>query len=158
MDLISDILLIAGALGAAFYCFILSRRLKKFTNLENGVGGAVAVLSAQVDDMTKMLNQAQGSATESTKSLEALTQRAEDVSRRLELMVASMHDIPAAPAAPAQPATFAHAAPAPAAPPPQPVAQQPAPAAVPPAPAPEPVPETPSLFRSARGQAQEVAA
>lgn len=94
MEMIADILLIAGALGAAFYCFVLSRRLNRFTNLENGVGGAIAVLSAQVDDMTKMLAQAQGTASGSTTTLQLLTERAEDVSRRLELLVASMHDLP----------------------------------------------------------------
>ena len=41
MDLIADIFLIAGALGAGFYCIVLSRRLSRFTDLENGVGGAV---------------------------------------------------------------------------------------------------------------------
>jgi len=96
MDLISDILLIAGALGAAFYCFILSRRLSRFTNLDKGVGGAIAVLSAQVDDMTRTLGQAQGIAGASTVTLQALTERAEGVARRLELMLASMHDLPTA--------------------------------------------------------------
>ncbi|WP_136443235.1 DUF6468 domain-containing protein [Pacificoceanicola onchidii] len=94
MDLIADILLVAGALGAGFYCFILARRLTKFTDLENGVGGAVAVLSAQVDDLTKTLNAAQATAGDSSKSLQELTERAEDVAKRLELMVASMHDLP----------------------------------------------------------------
>ncbi len=47
MELIADILLVAGALGAGLYCFVLSRRLRKFTDLEQGVGGAVAVLSSQ---------------------------------------------------------------------------------------------------------------
>lgn len=96
MDLISDILLIAGALGAAFYCFVLSRRLSRFTNLDTGVGGAIAVLSAQVDDMTRTLGKAQGMAGDSTVSLQLLTERAEGVARRLELLVASMHDLPAA--------------------------------------------------------------
>ena len=102
MDLIADILLVAGALGAGFYCFILSRRLTKFTDLENGVGGAVAVLSAQVDDLTRTLDTAQKTAGESAKSLEELTERAEDVARRLELLVASMHDLPQQPAEPPQ--------------------------------------------------------
>ncbi len=97
MDLIADILLAAGALGAGFYCFILARRLTRFTNLENGVGGAVAVLSAQVDDLSKTLESARNAAGESGKSLEELTERAEDVARRLELLVASMHDLPQAP-------------------------------------------------------------
>lgn len=94
MDLIADILLAAGALGAGFYCFILARRLTRFTDLENGVGGAVAVLSAQVDDLTKTLNAAQATAGESTKNLQELTEKSEDVARRLELMLASMHDLP----------------------------------------------------------------
>ena len=47
MNLIADILLVAGALGAGIYCFVLARRLSKFNDLESGVGGAVAVLSAQ---------------------------------------------------------------------------------------------------------------
>ena len=52
MDIIADILLAAGALGAGIYCYILGRRLNRFNDLEKGVGGAVAVLSAQVDDLT----------------------------------------------------------------------------------------------------------
>lgn len=94
MELIADILLIAGATGAAFYCIVLSRRLNRFNDLEKGVGGAIAVLSAQVDDMTKTLASAQSTAQGSTASLTELTGRAEDVARRLELLVASMHDLP----------------------------------------------------------------
>ncbi len=96
MDLIADILLIAGAIGAAFYCIVLARRLNRFTDLEKGVGGAIAVLSAQVDDMTKTLEKAQGTANGSTDTLQALTERAEGVAQRLELLVASMHDLPEA--------------------------------------------------------------
>ncbi len=96
MDLIADILLAAGALGAGFYCFILSRRLKKFNDLEKGVGGAVAVLSSQVDDLNKSLKDAQAMSSNSSKSLEQLTGRAEAVAQRLELTMASMHDLPEA--------------------------------------------------------------
>jgi len=94
MEIIADILLIAGALGAGIYCFVLSRRLSRFNDLENGMGGAVAVLSAQVDNLTKALETAQKTANASTASLEGLTGRAEDVAKRLELLVASMHDLP----------------------------------------------------------------
>lgn len=94
MDMIADIFLAAGALGAAIYCVVLAGRLKRFNNLQNGVGGAVAVLSAQVDDMTKTLQSAQKTAATSAATLTSLTERAEDVSRRLELMLASMHDLP----------------------------------------------------------------
>lgn len=94
MELIADILLVAGALVAGFYCFVLSRRLSKFTDLEKGVGGAIAVLSVQVDDMTKTLTQAQKTAAGSAAKLESLTERAEAAAQRLELLLASMHDLP----------------------------------------------------------------
>lgn len=100
MEIIADILLVAGAIGAGFYCFVLARRLNRFNDLENGVGGAVAVLSAQVDDLTKTLVAAQSTATTSTESLDGLTDRAESVAKRLELLVASMHDLPEASARP----------------------------------------------------------
>jgi hypothetical protein len=94
MELVADILLIAGALGAGVYCVVLSRRLNRFTNLENGVGGAIAVLSSHVDDMTKALDVARTATSSSAESLESLTGRAEGVAQRLELLVASMHDLP----------------------------------------------------------------
>ena len=116
--MIADILLVAGAIGAGFYCFILARRLSRFNDLENGVGGAVAVLSAQVDDLTKTLQAAQQTASNSTQSLDGLTGRAESVAKRLELLVASMHDLPDArpamhPASqPTEASPRAHASPA----------------------------------------------
>lgn len=94
MELVADILLVAGALGAGFYCFVLARRLNRFNDLEKGVGGAVAVLSAQVDDLTKTLAAAQSASDGSNTVLADLTTRAESVAGRLELMMASMHDIP----------------------------------------------------------------
>ena len=103
MDFIADILLVAGALGAGFYCFVLSRRLKRFNDLENGVGGAVAVLSAQVDDLSKTLQASQTAAGASVSSLSALNDRAETMAKRLELLMASMHDLPETPAS--QPAS-----------------------------------------------------
>jgi hypothetical protein len=105
MDLIADILLMAGCFGAAVYCYVLSTRLKRFSTLESGMGGAIAVLSAQVDDMTVALDQAQGTANGSADSLAALTARGEAVARRLELLVASLHDLPDPSAAAPRPAS-----------------------------------------------------
>lgn len=94
MELISDILLIAGAFGAGIYCYVLALRLKKFTTLETGMGGAIAVLSAQVDDMTRALEAARSSATGSVSSLDELAIRAEAAAKRLELLLAALHDLP----------------------------------------------------------------
>lgn len=96
MEFLADILLIAGAFGAGTYCIVLARRLNRFNDLEKGVGGAIAVLSAQVDDMTKTLDAARKSTGASATSLGELTGRAEGVAQRLELLVASMHDLPEA--------------------------------------------------------------
>jgi len=93
MDTIADILLASGALAAAFYCYVLGRRLKRFNDLERGMGGAVAVLSAQVDDLEKSIAAARHAADGSRRELEDITHRAEDVRRQLELQIASLHDI-----------------------------------------------------------------
>jgi hypothetical protein len=103
MQLIADILLASGAFGAAIYCYILAQRLKKLQTLETGMGGAIAVLSAQVDDMTRALETARGAADRQVKSLETLTRRGEDVAGRLELLLASMHDLPEEQKAPPPP-------------------------------------------------------
>jgi hypothetical protein len=94
MELIADVLLTAGAFGAGLYCYILGLRLKRFTTLETGMGGAIAVLSAQVDDMTRALEAARTSATGSVSGLDELALRAESAARRLELLLASLHDLP----------------------------------------------------------------
>lgn len=94
MDVIADILLTAGAIGAGYYCYVLSYRLRRFTDLESGIGGAVAVLSGQVDDLSKSLASAQSSAAGSVAELTEVTDRAEAAARQLELLVASLHDVP----------------------------------------------------------------
>lgn len=101
MNLISDILLASGAFAAALYCYVLSTRLKRFTALESGMGSAIAVLSAQVDDMTRALERARGAATGSQAALEGLTTRAEAVAARIELLLAALHDLPEPAAKPA---------------------------------------------------------
>ena len=93
MELIADILMAAGAIGAGFYCFVLGRRLNRFNDLEKGVGGAVAVLSGQVDDLSKTLTAAQTTAAKSAETLTALTRRAEETSRQLELQMAALRDL-----------------------------------------------------------------
>ena len=93
LSLTADILLVAGALGAGLYCFVLSKRLRRFTDLENGVGGAVAVLAVQVNDLEKSLSEAKTAASNSIQSVTQVTERAEASARRLELLIASLHDL-----------------------------------------------------------------
>ncbi|SFS19262.1 hypothetical protein [Yoonia litorea] len=94
MTMIADFLLACGAIGAALYCFVLSRRLRRFTDLEKGVGGAVAVMSIQVDDLSRTLNVAKDEARQSASRLADLNDRAEHAQANLELLLASLHDLP----------------------------------------------------------------
>jgi hypothetical protein len=94
MELISDILLGAGAIGAGVYCLVLARRLRSFSGLEKGMGGAIAVLSRQVDEMTRALDGAQEQASLSAARLDALATRGEAAAQRLELLIAALHDLP----------------------------------------------------------------
>jgi Domain of unknown function (DUF6468) len=103
MQLIADMLMIAATVGAAVYCLVLAARLRRFTTLETGMGGAIAVLSAQVDDMTRALEKAKSVATTSEQNLQELTSRAEGLARRLELLMASLHDLPEPAAKPQRP-------------------------------------------------------
>lgn len=94
MNLIADILLAAGALGAMIYCIVLARRLRRLTGLESGMAGAIAVFSAQVDDLTRALDSARDAAQGSVDSLAARTRRAEEAAARIDLLLASLHDLP----------------------------------------------------------------
>lgn len=96
MEFVADVLLVAGALGAGTYCYVLARRLSRFNDLEKGVGGAVAILSAQVDDLTMALGSAQTASDSSAETIADLTSRAEAVAHRLELMIAALQDVPEA--------------------------------------------------------------
>lgn len=100
---LSDILLGAGAIGAALYCLVLSRRLRRLNDLEGGVGGAVAVLSAQVDDLTQTLQRAEAAARAQVATLAEGALRAEAAAQRLALLMASLHDLPDAGEAPEAP-------------------------------------------------------
>lgn len=94
MALVADFLLGCGALTAAVYCLILSRRLAALNRLEGGMGTAIAVLSSQVDELNQALVQARKTAGDSSAALEGRTLRAEQAVQRLELLLATMHDLP----------------------------------------------------------------
>lgn len=98
MPELADLLLAAGAIAATVYCFVLSRRLRRFTDLENGVGGAVAVLAGQVDDLSRTFAGAQSATRNTAATLGEVCERAEAAGRRIELLLAAMHDLPEPPA------------------------------------------------------------
>lgn len=93
LDYVADGALILAALFAAAYCHNLSRRIKKLNGFDTGLGGAIAVLSSQVDGLKKAVAQAEASAHAASSGLQDTIKEAEDLAERLDVMIASMHDV-----------------------------------------------------------------
>ncbi|SUZ30593.1 hypothetical protein ROE7235_00317 [Roseibaca ekhonensis] len=89
MDILADIAIGTCALLAAAYCMLLSRRLRAFTRLDGDVGRAIALLSSQVDQLTKALAKAEASSTGRERMLQEQITAAEQAARRLELLMAA---------------------------------------------------------------------
>lgn len=83
MALIADLLLIAAALGAAFYCFILSRRLSALNSAEGGIGKAIGTLSEQVARLEQTLDGSRLRAEDLERRLNAAIDRAEQLETAL---------------------------------------------------------------------------
>lgn len=62
MDLIADGLLIATALTAALYCLVLSRRLRRLTDAQSGVG-------AQIGELSRVLEETRAAVAETRHNL-----------------------------------------------------------------------------------------
>lgn len=97
MEIIADIAIGSGALLAAAYCMLLSRRLRALTRLDGDVGRAIALLSSQVDQMTKALSNAEAGTAARAQSLSTQIAAAEQAARRLELLMAADRPQPARP-------------------------------------------------------------
>lgn len=68
MSIVTDGLLIATCLTAAFYCFILSRRLTRFSDTESGIGQQIAQLNA-------ILEETRATTKETNSGAKALSER-----------------------------------------------------------------------------------
>jgi flagellar motility protein MotE (MotC chaperone) len=102
LSLLADALMIAASAGAAVYCLVLSRRLSRLTGFDSGIGGAIAVLSVQVEEMKTALAAAKAGSDGAGAHLRELVGQAQQISSELELMIAACHDFAEqAPAAPA---------------------------------------------------------
>jgi|GEM_PF-1419850 len=96
MELIADGLLIGAAFTAALYCWVLSRRLNALKSMDKGLGGAIAGLSARVEQTKASLADTKASTGDITRELSALTARAEIAAGRLEILLATLQDRPSA--------------------------------------------------------------
>lgn len=88
----ADILVILASLGAMAYCMVLSRRLSRLTSFDKGLGGAIAVMSSQVDEMKAALHEAKSGSDGAGNQLTDLVHQAREISSELEMMIAACHD------------------------------------------------------------------
>ncbi|OAN69198.1 hypothetical protein A8B78_04960 [Jannaschia sp. EhC01] len=88
----ADILVILASLGAMAYCMVLSRRLSRLTSFDKGLGGAIAVMSSQVDEMKAALKEAKSGSDGAGNQLNDLVHQAREISSELEMMIAACHD------------------------------------------------------------------
>lgn len=95
IGLISDVLLLAATGGMALWCRILTRRLKAFNNLDTGLGGTIATLTLQVDDLKDSLAAVTAQSQDRGAVIEAANQQADDRIGRMEMLLASLEDLEA---------------------------------------------------------------
>ena len=105
MSILTDGLLISVCLTAGFYCFILSRRLTRFSDTESGIGQKIAQLNAILEETRSKTRESQtgakavserlardlASARKVAQDLVALVERAESaLDREFERRVKPM--------------------------------------------------------------------
>lgn len=94
MDIITDGLLIAGALFAGIYCYVLGQRLRTLRDLRSGVGGAIVGMTRALEDARRTLDEAKATSRESNQELRDLIGRAESVAGQLRILLAATRDLP----------------------------------------------------------------
>lgn len=106
MQLITDGLLVAGALFAGIYCWVLSRRVLALKNLDSGLGGAITQMTRALEDARRALEEAKTSNREGRQELRELINRADAASGQLRILLAAGRDLapPAAASTETEPA------------------------------------------------------
>ena len=89
----SDILLIAGSLGLAVYCWVLSRRLRALGRSDAGLGATIAALSERVEALTRTTQAATAEAESAAGRLAALIEEADRHEGELSVILAGLTDM-----------------------------------------------------------------
>lgn len=84
IEFIKDVLLIALCGASAFYCWMLSHRLKKLNDLKSGVGASIVTLTEAIERTHAAATTARGELFESIDEIKGLLSDAEAKASRLE--------------------------------------------------------------------------
>jgi hypothetical protein len=105
VTLIIDGLLVAAAVFAGTYCFVLARRVRALKDLDTGIGGAITRMTQALEDARRALEEAKSAGREEHRDLRQLVGRAEVASAQLRVLLAATRNLPEpeAPSAPRKP-------------------------------------------------------
>lgn len=71
LELVIQTGLIVASVALGAFCIVLARRLRKLNDLESGLGGAIAVMAAEVDRLEKAIKSARDEASGASEALAA---------------------------------------------------------------------------------------
>lgn len=75
---ILQVALMSFAMGLAFFCFVLARRLRRLNDLETGLGGAIAVMTSEIGRLERAIHAAKAEALQATEGLAGEIERAKE--------------------------------------------------------------------------------
>lgn len=90
MDVITDGLLITGALFAGAYCWVLSSRVQALKSLDSGLGAAIVTLTRQIELARATLEEARAASRDTRHDLVQLAARADAAAAQLRLLLAAV--------------------------------------------------------------------
>lgn len=69
MEHLLQAMMVVACLGLAAFCVTLARRLRKLNDLESGLGGAIAIMAAEVDRLEQAIRAARDEANAASERL-----------------------------------------------------------------------------------------
>jgi hypothetical protein len=109
MQIIMDGLLVAAALFAGTYCWVLSRRVLALKDLDSGLGGAITQMTRALEDARRALEDAKTATRDGRQEQRELITRAEAASGQLRILLAASRDLAPEPVARLERAAPPHA-------------------------------------------------
>lgn len=92
-----EIGIIAGSVVLSVFCVVLARRLRRLNNLEEGLGGAIAVMAAEIDRLERSIRTARAEASSAGEALASQVQIAQSERARWDLHVRMRDAVPPEP-------------------------------------------------------------
>ncbi|TRW95513.1 hypothetical protein FNJ84_16165 [Paracoccus sp. M683] len=80
-----EIAIVAGTAILMVFCVVLARRLRRLNDLEDGLGGAIAVMAAEVDRLERSIRLARQEAMTAGEALAVQVRQAQSERARWDL-------------------------------------------------------------------------